>query len=63
MVGQPGQFGPRGPPGPPGSPGGRGPPGYEGKPLLAMIVLSAVQSSSQTFIHIPILFIDTSNNA
>ena len=31
--------------------------------LLAIIVLSAVQSSAQTFIHNAILFIDTSNNA
>ena len=31
--------------------------------LLAMIALSAVQSSVQTFIHNVILFIDTSNNA
>ena len=30
--------------------------------LLAMIALSAVQSSAQTFIHNGILFIDTSNN-
>ena len=31
-------------------------------PLLAIIALSAVQSSAQTFIHDAILFIDTSNN-
>ena len=31
--------------------------------LLATIALSAVQSSSQTFIHNVILFIDTSDNA
>ena len=31
-------------------------------PLLAMITLSAVQSSAQTFIHYVILFIDTLNN-
>ena len=31
--------------------------------LLAMIALSAVQSSVQTFIHNAILFIDVSNNA
>ena len=28
-----------------------------------IVALSAVQSSAQTFVHIPILFIDTSNNA
>ena len=31
--------------------------------LLAMVALSAVQSSAQTFIHNAILFIDTFNNA
>ena len=31
--------------------------------LLAMIALSTVQSSAQTFIHNAVLFIDTSNNA
>ena len=31
------------------------------KSLLAMIALSAVQSSAQTFIHNAILFIDTLN--
>ena len=31
--------------------------------LLAMIAISVVQSSGQTFIHNAILFIDISNNA
>ena len=31
--------------------------------LLAMITLSTVQSSAQTFIHNAIMFIDTPNNA
>ena len=32
-------------------------------PILAMIALSAAQSSAQTFIHNATMFIDTSNNA
>ena len=36
---------------------------FTGIPVLAMIALSAVQSSAQTFIHNDILFNDISNNA
>ena len=35
---------------------------FEWVPLLAIITLSVVQSSVQTFIHNAIMFIDTSNN-